>query len=120
MVGSVVIRDVMVVTRVKILQSDPKGKPPFEMCWLYMGIAQIALDPPPSGKRANMKKSAPKHPDNNKQTSWATWEKSAPNHSGKPYGQCPYGNNTFGKGASLTRVSFDMLFYLDILSLAWM
>ena len=37
-----------------------------------------------------------------------------------PYGQCPYGNNTFGKGASLTRVSFDMLFYLDILSLAWM
>ena len=28
MVGSVVVKDVMVVTRVKILQSDPKGKPP--------------------------------------------------------------------------------------------
>ena len=33
--------------------------------------------------------------------------KSAPNHPGKPlhpsppYGQCPYGNNTFQKGASL-------------------
>ena len=47
MVGSVVVRDVMVVTRVKILQFDPKGKPLFEMCWFYMGIAQIALDPPP-------------------------------------------------------------------------
>ena len=23
------------------------GKPLFEKCWLYMGIAQIALDPPP-------------------------------------------------------------------------
>ena len=33
--------------------------PLFEMCFLttlYMGIAQIALDPPPSVKRANMKK----------------------------------------------------------------
>ena len=37
------------------------------------------------------------------------WKKSAPNHPGKPlhppappYGQCPYGNNTFQKGASLT------------------
>ena len=51
MVGSIVVRDVMVVTRVKILQSDPKGKPPFEMCWLCMGIAQIALDPPPLSNR---------------------------------------------------------------------
>ena len=24
-----------------------KGKPLFEMCWFYMGIAQIALDPRP-------------------------------------------------------------------------
>ena len=36
-----------------------------------------------------------------------TWRKSTPNHPGKPlhpppYGQCPYGNNTFQKGASLT------------------
>ena len=60
MVGSVVVRDVMVVTRVKILQSDPKGKPPFEMCRLYMGIAQIALDPPLSVKQANMELKCPK------------------------------------------------------------
>ena len=44
MVGSVVVRDVIVVTRVKILQFDPKGQPLFEMSWFYMGIAQIALD----------------------------------------------------------------------------
>ena len=39
------------------------GKPLLEMRWFYMGIAQIALDPPPSlcqtGKR---KKSVPNHP----------------------------------------------------------
>ena len=36
---------------------------PFEMFWLYMGIAQIALDPPPhSIKRANVEKSAPNRP----------------------------------------------------------
>ena len=28
-----------------------KGKPLFEMCWFYMGIAQIALDPPPLSNR---------------------------------------------------------------------
>ena len=28
---------------------------PFEMCWFYMGSAQIALDPP-SVKRANVEK----------------------------------------------------------------
>ena len=26
------------------------------MCWFYMGIAQIALDQPPSVKRANVEK----------------------------------------------------------------
>ena len=39
----------------------------FEMCWFYMGIAQIALDPP-----------AP--PLSNEKT----WKKSASNHPGKP------------------------------------
>ena len=29
------------------------------MCWFYMGIAQIALDPPPSVKRANLEKEVP-------------------------------------------------------------
>ena len=33
------------------------------MCWFYMGITQIALDPPPpSVKRANVEESAPNHP----------------------------------------------------------
>ena len=40
--------------------------PLFEMCWFYMGIAQISLDPPPP-------------PLSNGQT----WIKSAPNHPGK-------------------------------------
>ena len=33
------------------------------MCWFYMGIAQIALDPLPSVKQANVEKKCPK-------TSW--------------------------------------------------
>ena len=37
------------------------GKPLFEMCWFYMGIAQIALDRPrlPSFKRANVEEKVP-------------------------------------------------------------
>ena len=64
-----------------------------------------ALTPP-----GNMgKKSASNHPGKPLQPR-AMWEKSAPNHPGKafqftppapPYGQCPYRNNTFQKGASL-------------------
>ena len=59
------------------------------MCWFYMGIAQIALDPSPSVKRANVEKKCPK----------PTWQ--APfTHT---YGLCPYGNNKFQKGASLIK-----------------
>ena len=32
------------------------GRSLFEMCWFYMGIAQIALTPPPFVKRANVEK----------------------------------------------------------------
>ena len=39
------------------------GKPLFEMCWYYVGIAQVALDPsPPPVKRANVEKKRPSHP----------------------------------------------------------
>ena len=34
----------------------PLGEAPFEMCWFYMGFAQIALDP--TIKWANVEKSA--------------------------------------------------------------
>ena len=37
------------------------GQPLFEMCWVYMAIAQIAQDPP-SVKRTNVEKSVPNHP----------------------------------------------------------
>ena len=37
------------------------GQPLFEMCWVYMAIAQIAQGPP-SVKRTNMEKSVPNHP----------------------------------------------------------
>ena len=40
----------------------PLGQPLFEMCWVYMPIAQIAQGPPPSVKRTNVEKSAPNHP----------------------------------------------------------
>ena len=36
-----------------------KGKPLFEMCWFYMGIAQIALGPSPSVKRRTVEKIVP-------------------------------------------------------------
>ena len=32
------------------------GKSRSEMCWFYMDIAQMALDPPPSVKQANVEK----------------------------------------------------------------
>ena len=60
----------MVVMTVKIKVT--KGSPLFEMCWFYMGIAQIALDPRPSIKQANVeKKSAPNHPGKSLHP-WAT------------------------------------------------
>ena len=66
MVGSVVVRDVMVVTRVKILQFDPKGKPLFEMCWSYMvlyGHYPNRFSPlPPLCQMGKRGKSVPNHP----------------------------------------------------------
>ena len=87
--------------------SHKEGKPLFEMCWFYMGIAQIALDLPPSVKRANVGKSAPDHPGKPFHPR-AMWEKKCPKPSRQaftpscPYGQCPYGKNAFQKGASRT------------------
>ena len=70
------------------------GKPLFEMCWFYMGIVQIALDPTPPVKRANMGKKCA-------QTILASLYT-------PPYGQCPYGNNTFHKGGSLSITAMTM------------
>ena len=72
--------------------SPHSGKPLFEICGFYMGIAQIALDPCPPplcqpGKRGK-KESARNHSDK-------------PIHPTPPYGQCPFGNNTFQKGSSV-------------------
>ena len=36
------------------------GQPLFEMCWVYMAIAQIAQDPPPSVKQTNVEKKCSK------------------------------------------------------------
>ena len=76
-------------------------KPLFEIWWFYMGIAQIALDPPPLCQ--TWKKSAPNHPGKPLHPP-ATWDKSAPKNTAILYtpsfGKCPYGSNTFQKGAS--------------------
>ena len=72
----------------------PLGKSLFEMCWFYMGIVQIALDPTPPVKRANMGKKCA-------QTILASLYT-------PPYGQCPYGNNTFHKGGSLSITAMTM------------
>jgi len=59
------------------------GQPLFEMCWVYMAIAQIAQDPP-SVKRTNVEKKCSK-------PSWQAltppgkfMQKNAPNHHCKP------------------------------------
>ena len=52
------------------------GQPLFEMCWVYMAIAQIAQDPP-SVKRTNVEKSVPNHPGKPLHP-WATWGKKVP------------------------------------------
>ena len=69
------------------------GKPPFEICYFYMVIAnvQIALDSPPLSNGQPWKK-CPK-------TSWPAF------NPPPPYRQCPYGNNTFQKGAFLTKLT---------------
>ena len=60
------------------------GQPLFEMCWVYMAIAQIAQDPPPD-KRTNVEKkvfqtilASPYIPGH------TMVKKSTPNHLGKP------------------------------------
>ena len=75
----------------KLVTQKGKPLPLFEMFWFYMGIVQIALDPPAlcqTGKRG--KKVL--------QTILTSPYTSPP----PPFGQCPYGTNTFQKGASLT------------------
>ena len=84
------------------------GKPLFEMCWFYMGIAQLALDPPlpPLSNGQTWKKGAPNHPGKPLHPG-QIWKKKCPKPSWQaftttpPFRQCPYGNNTFQKGASL-------------------
>ena len=44
---------------IELKREENLGKPLFEMCWFYMGIAQIALDPSSSVKRANVGKKVP-------------------------------------------------------------
>ena len=65
--------------------------------------------PPPSVKQTNVEKSAPILPGKPLHPR-AMWEKKCPKPSWQaltapPYGQCPYGNNTFQKGASLSQES---------------
>ena len=80
------------------------------MCGFYMGIAQIALDPPPlcqKGKREKVPQTilaSPYTPGQcGKKCPKPSWQAYTPL---PPYGQCPYGNNTFQKEASLTFIKF--------------
>ena len=56
----------------------------FEMCWFYMGIAQIALDPTPSVKQANVEKKCPKPFWQALTPQGKCGEKNALNHFDKP------------------------------------
>ena len=87
------------------------GKPLLEVCWFYMVIAQIALEPPPpSVKRENVGKKCPK-PYWQALTYYPSqmWEKSAPNNPGKPLHPLPLTDNAhmethFEKGFPLDGV----------------
>ena len=81
------------------------------MCWFYLGIAQIALDPRPAVKQANVEKKVAQTILASPYTPGQREEKSGPNHPCKPLhpaltgnAHCPYGNNTFQEGASLSRI----------------
>ena len=117
-------------------KSGIKGKPLFEMCWFYMGIAQIALDPPLSVKQANMElkcpkpswqvltppgnvgKSAPNHPGKPLHPQ-ATWEKSDPNHPGNHppplTGNAHLETTHFKKGLPLNQIKskFELIYSLS-------
>ena len=73
------------------------------MCWFYMGIVQTALDPPMA--RANVEKKVPQtipaSPYTPGQPGKKVPQTILASLTPAPYGQCPYGNNTFQKGASL-------------------
>ena len=60
------------------------GKPLFEMCWFYMGFAQIDL-PTPLVKRANVEKRVPQTILASPYTPGQIYAKNAPNHHCKPF-----------------------------------
>ena len=72
---------------IELKREENLGKPLFEMCWFYMGIAQIALDPCVKG--ANVEKKVP-------QTILASLYTHPSPLTGNAH---MYGNNTFQKGA---------------------
>ena len=60
------------------------GKPLFEMCWYYVGIAQVALDPSPLCQTGKRGKNCPKPSWQALTTLQAAWGKRTENHPGKP------------------------------------
>ena len=57
------------------------GKPLFEMCWFYMGIAQIALGPPPLCRTGKRGKKVPQTILASPYTPGQTWGKKYPKPS---------------------------------------
>ena len=60
------------------------GRPLFEMCWVYMAIAQIAQGPPPLSNGQTWKKSVPNHLGKPLHLQANLCKKNAPNHPSKP------------------------------------
>ena len=92
------------------------------MFWFYMGIACLALDPPPLCQTGKLgRKKVPQTILASPYTPRQTWEKSAPNQPGKTLHPLrslrAYGNNTFLKGASL-RSTAKLILLLS--SLSWL
>ena len=87
------------------------GKPPFEMCWFDVGIAQIALDPFPLSNGQMWKKSAPNHPGKPLHPR-QMWKKSAPSHPSKPLHPPPSRSMPIWKQHILKRGS--VVFYIKL------
>ena len=105
------------------LWGRPLGKPLFEMCWFcrvffnhpVYGHCPDSFRPSPFCQTGKHEKSAPNHPckplhprENVKKCLQPYWQAFTPP---PPYRQCPYGNNTSQKVASLRHLW--MLFFQE-------
>ena len=81
-----------------IKSKDDFREAPFWNVLVLYGYCPNSFGPPPLCQTGKREKSAPNHPGQ-------------PLHPPSPYGEYPYGGNTFQKGASLIKVFFNSSYH---------